>query len=147
MPSHGIRRVPHRRRAAGGASVDDGAVVLTTWDEFSAELRDDDVARLQALREFCAALSDVTEQVHRTELRYLVRRVFTVGFLLAHRLELAIDLTEVVDHPRVVAAFPTTRRVVTHRLSLPRAEDFDDSVRDLIVQAHDEVGPGFRPQR
>ena len=122
-------------------------MVLTTWQEFSAELRDDDVARLQALRDVCTSLPDVTEQVHRTELRYLVRRVFAVGFLLAHRLELAVDLTEVVDHPRVIAAFPTTRRVVTHRLSLPRVEDLDDSVRALIVRAHDEVGPGFRTQR
>ena len=122
-------------------------MALTTWQEFSADLRDDDVARLQALRDVCTSLPDVTEQVHRTELRYLVRRVFAVGFVLAHRLELAVDLTEVVDHPRLIAAFPSTRRVVTHRLSLPRVEDLDDSVRALLVRAHDEVGPGFRTRR
>ncbi len=118
--------------------------MLTTWDELTAGLRDDDLERLTVLREFCTGLPDVAEEVHRTELRYRVRRTFTVGFLLAHRLELAVDLTEEVAHPRLLTAFPTTRRVVTHRLSLPSLADFDDSVRDLVRRAHDEVGPGFR---
>ncbi|HSO65883.1 MAG TPA: hypothetical protein VLQ78_12360 [Ornithinibacter sp.] len=122
-------------------------MVRTTWDELTADLRDDDVERLEAFRAFCTSLPEVAEEVHRTELRYRVRRVFAVGFLLAHRLELAVDLPERVDHPRVVDAFPTTKRVVTHRLSLPHLDDFDDSVRALLVRAHDEVGPGFRPQR
>jgi hypothetical protein len=122
-------------------------VVRTTWDEHTADLRDDDVERLAAMREFVTSLPDVTEEVHRTEVRYRVRRVFAVAFLVAHRLELAVDLPERVDHPRLLAAFPTTKRVVTHRLSLPLPEDFDDSVRAILLRAHDEVGPGFRPQR
>ena len=122
-------------------------MVRTTWEEFSADLRDDDVQRLEAFRAFCTALPDVTEEVHRTELRYRVARTFAVGFLLAHRLELAIDLPDRVDHPRLLDAFRTTSRVVTHRLSLPRLDDFDDTVKGLLRRAHDEVGPGFRPQR
>jgi hypothetical protein len=122
-------------------------VARTTWDEFSADLRDDDVQRLAAFRAFCTALPGVTEEVHRTELRYRVARTFAVGFLLAHRLELAIDLPERVEHPRLLVAFPTTKRVVTHRLSLPGLDDFDDTVKALLQRAHDEVGPGFRPQR
>jgi Domain of unknown function (DUF5655) len=122
-------------------------VVRTTWEEHTADLRDDDVERLAAMRAFVTSLPDVTEEVHRTEVRYRVRRVFAVAFLVAHRLELAVDLPEGVDHPRLLAAFPTTKRVVTHRLSLPQPEDFDDSVRAILQRAHDEVGPGFRPQR
>jgi hypothetical protein len=122
-------------------------VVRTTWEEHTADLRDDDVERLAAMRAFVTSLPDVTEEVHRTEVRYRVRRVFAVAFLVAHRLELAVDLPERVDHPRLLTAFPTTKRVVTHRLSLPHPDDFDDSVRAILLRAHDEVGPGFRPQR
>jgi hypothetical protein len=122
-------------------------VVRTTWEEHTADLRDDDVERLAAMRAFVTSLPDVTEEVHRTEVRYRVRRVFAVAFLVAHRLELAVDLPERVDHPRLLAAFSPTKRVVTHRLSLPHPEDFDDSVRAILLRAHDEVGPGFRPQR
>ena len=38
--------------------------------------------RLAAFRAFCTALPDVTEEVHRTELRYRVARTFAVGFLV-----------------------------------------------------------------
>jgi hypothetical protein len=122
-------------------------VVRTTWEEHTADLRDDDVERLAAMRAFVTSLPDVTEEVHRTEVRYRVRRVFAVAFLVAHRLELAVDLPERVEHPRLLDAFPTTKRVVTHRLSLPHREHFDDSVRAILLRSHDEVGPGFRPQR
>jgi len=43
-----------------------------------------------------------------------------------------------------VAAFPTTKQVITHRLRVTDASQLDDSLEALVAEAYEEVGPGFR---
>jgi hypothetical protein len=119
-------------------------VVRSTWAEFSAGRPADEIAMLSAFREFTGSLEGTEEQVHVTEIRFIRKRVFATAFILSHRLELAIDLLRTASHPRLLQAFHTTKKVVTHRLSLERLEQFDDSVKELIVEAHETVGPGTR---
>ena len=58
------------------------------------------------------------EHVHRTEVQYKVVRVFTSAYVKSHWLEVAVDLLREVEHPLLKQAFPTTKRVITHRFTL-----------------------------
>lgn len=75
-------------------------------------------------------------------MQYAVRRIFTSGYVKSSWLELAIDLLRQVEHPRLRASFPTTKRVLTHRLTIGTLDQLDDSVSSLIREAHETVGPG-----
>ena len=55
-----------------------------------------------------------------------------------------IDLLREVEHPLQIAVFPTTKRVVSHRLRISEAEQLDDSIADLLAEAYRDVGPGTR---
>jgi hypothetical protein len=48
------------------------------------------------------------------------------------------------EHPCVIAAFPTTKRVITHRLRITDSSQLDDSVGALVAEAYRDVGPGTR---
>jgi hypothetical protein len=41
-------------------------------------------------------------------------------------------------------AFRTTRRVITHRLTIERIEQLDASIEELLAEAYETVGPGTR---
>lgn len=41
-------------------------------------------------------------------------------------------------------AFHTTRRVITHRLTIERIEQLDASIEELLAEAYETVGPGTR---
>jgi hypothetical protein len=43
-----------------------------------------------------------------------------------------------------LAAFHTTKRVITHRLRITELDQLDQSVAALVAEAYDEVGPGTR---
>jgi hypothetical protein len=118
-------------------------MVRSTWEEFTAGLSAPDLELLEAYRALVGALPEVEEQVHRTEVRFVRVRVFTIGFIAAHRLELAIDLLRESPLPRLRQAFPTTARVITHRVWLTSVDQLDDYA-DAIVEAHDTVGRGSR---
>lgn len=119
-------------------------MVRATWEELTARLDDHGLKLLSAYRDLVLELPDVDERVHRTEVAYARVRVFTSGFVKSHRLEIAVDLLRQAEHPRLMGAFRTTKRVVTHRLTLTAVDDLDESVRALITEAHETVGPGTR---
>lgn len=119
-------------------------MVLASWDEFTCDASEQDLELLHLYRQAAMAFDGVEERVHRSEVQYVRARIFTAGFVKAHRLEIAVDLLRSVEHPLLRASFPTTRRVVTHRLTICSAADLDSSVQSLIAEAYETVGPGTR---
>ncbi len=112
-------------------------VYLGDKDSRAAEL----FHRFQQLVEACGP-SDVAP---RSSIVYWKReRVFAGAYVNGRRLELNIDLLREVDHPCLLAAFHTTKRVVTHRLRITDADQLDDSIAALLQEAYEEVGPGTR---
>ena len=71
-------------------------------------------------------------------------RVFAGAYIERRRLELNIDLLREAEHPCLIAAFHTTKRVVTHRLRITDAAQLDDSIAALLAEAYEDVGPGTR---
>lgn len=71
-------------------------------------------------------------------------RVFAGAYIERRRLELNIDLLREAEHPCLIAAFHTTKRVITHRLRITDAAQLDDSIAALLVEAYEDVGPGTR---
>ncbi|TAP43562.1 DUF5655 domain-containing protein [Arthrobacter sp. S39] len=104
-------------------------------------------AAVELFRRFRAlvlATGECEERVHRTEVAWADRRVFAAAFIISGRLEVAIDLLRLVDHPALLQSFPTTRRVYTHRFSFTAADQLDADIAAWLVEAHDDVGPGTR---
>ena len=118
-------------------------MVRSTWDELTGALNDTDLALITAYRELCLALPDVEEQVHKTEVQYRVARIFTSAYVKSHYLEVAIDLLREASHPQLRTAFHTTKKVITHRLTLTTVAQVR-SLRTLLREARDDVAPGFR---
>jgi hypothetical protein len=116
-------------------------MVQASWQEFTDGFSDEDFAILAAYREIAITLPETTEHIHRTEVQYKVKRVFTSGYVKSHWLEIAVDLLREAPHPLLKAAFPTTKKVYTHRFTV-RDHDELEAVADLIREAHDTVGPG-----
>jgi Domain of unknown function (DUF5655) len=86
-----------------------------------------------------------SETAPRTSIVYWKRqRVFAGAFVQGRRLELNIDLLRAAEHPRLLAVFPHTKKVFTHRLRITDATQLDDSIAALVQEAYDEVGPGTR---
>jgi Domain of unknown function (DUF5655) len=71
-------------------------------------------------------------------------RVFVGAFIERGRLELNIDLFREAEHPCLLAAFKTTKRVVTHRLRITEEAELDDAIATLVAEAYEDVGPGTR---
>lgn len=119
-------------------------MVESTWPEFTATMTPDDLELVEAFRGMALTLPGTMERVHRTEVQFRLDRVFAVAFIKSHRLEIAIDLLREVGHPLLFAAFPTTKKVVTHRLTITDPSQLDDSIGQLLAEAHSTVGPGTR---
>jgi hypothetical protein len=71
-------------------------------------------------------------------------RVWAGAYIERGRLELNIDLLREAEHPLLLAAFNTTKRVVTHRVRITEAEQLDESIQKLLQEAYESVGPGTR---
>ena len=97
-----------------------------------------------AFRELVLAAGECEERVHPTEVAWAGKRVFAAAFIKSGRLEIAIDLLREVDHPALRQAFPTTKKVYTHRFTLTSPDQLDGRFRDWLVEARDTVGPGTR---
>ena len=80
----------------------------------------------------------------RTIVYWKRNRVFAGAFVEGRRLGLNIDLLREAEHPTLLAAFPHTKRVITHRLRATEPEQLDDAMAALLAEAYEEVGPGFR---
>ena len=86
-----------------------------------------------------------SEPAPRSSIVYWKRtRVFAGAFVNGRKLELNVDLSREAEHPCLLAAFPTTKRVITHRLRVTDASQLDDSLEALVAEEYEEVGPGFR---
>ena len=86
-----------------------------------------------------------SEPAPRSSIVYLKRsRVFAGAYIERRRLELNIDLLREAEHPCRIAAFHTTKRVITHRLRITNAAQLDDSIAVLLAEAYEDVGPGTR---
>ncbi|MBA3249569.1 MAG: hypothetical protein H0T66_04515 [Geodermatophilaceae bacterium] len=72
------------------------------------------------------------------------KRIFTSGYIKSHYLEIGVELQREATHPMLRTTFPTSKKVVMHRLTLREREQFDDALRELITQAWETVGPGLR---
>ena len=120
-------------------------MALSTWNEFSAALTDDDIALLERLREFAMSHDGVTESVKRTEIAWSRQRIFTSAYVKSHWLEIGVDLTEEVSHPLLRTVYPTSKRIFTHRFTLSKASEVR-SVMKFIRKARKDVGPGFKPK-
>ena len=95
----------------------------------------------QGLVETCG----VSEAAPRRTIVYWKRkRVFAGAYIERGRLELNIDLLREAQHPCLLAAFHSTKRVVTHRLRVTGIRQLDDSIAALVAEAYADVGPGTR---
>jgi hypothetical protein len=97
--------------------------------------------RFQQLVERCGASEPAPR---RTIVYWKRKRIFAGAYIERGRLELNIDLLRQAEHPCLIAAFPTTKRVITHRLRIKHASQLDDSVGALVAEAYKDVGPGTR---
>jgi len=97
--------------------------------------------RFQKLVERCGA-SDPAPS--RTIVYWRRRRIFAGAYIERRRLELNIDLLREAEHPCLLTAFHTTKRVITHRLRITELDQLDQSVATLVAEAYQDVGPGTR---
>ena len=111
-----------------------------TWEQLTAPLDADDLAKLTAFRDFCRGLPGVEERVHATQVSYARRRVFASAYVKSHYLELGIDLLREVEDPRPRATVPVSKTVWLNRYSLRELDRFDDTMRALIREAAETVG-------
>jgi Domain of unknown function (DUF5655) len=80
----------------------------------------------------------------RTIVYWRRTRIFVGAYIERKRLELNVDLLREADHPCKLAAFPHTKRVITHRLRITEPEQLDDALGALVAESYEEVGPGTR---
>jgi uncharacterized protein DUF5655 len=97
--------------------------------------------RFQQLVEQCGP-SDPA--LRRTIVYWRRKRIFAGAYIERRRLELNIDLLRDAEHPCLLAAFLTTKRVITHRLRITELDQLDQSIAALVAEAYEEVGPGTR---
>jgi hypothetical protein len=120
-------------------------MAASTWEKLTAELDDDDLAKLTAFRDACRALGDdVEERVHVTEIAFARTRVFASAYIKSHYLEIGIELAREVTDPAPRASFASTKRFFLHRYSLRELAAFTSDIRALLAEAYETVGPGSR---
>jgi hypothetical protein len=97
--------------------------------------------RFEALVERCGP----SEVAPRSSIVYWKRkRIFVGAYIERKRLELNVDLLREAEHPCKLAAFPHTKRVITHRLRITEADQLDGALAELVAESYAEVGPGTR---
>jgi hypothetical protein len=119
-------------------------MVRSSWSALTADYSEKDLALLTAYRELVSSLDGVEERVHSAEIDFAVKRVFTSAYVKSHWLEVGIDLTRQIDKRRYLrTSFASGSRVFTHRFTLSTITQLK-TLRTLLVEARDTVGPGFR---
>ena len=120
---------------------------MTDLDSVEAYLAGKNADSVALFREFERLVERCgsSELAPRSSIVYWKRnRVFAGAYIERRRLELNIDLLREAEHPCLIAAFHTTKRVITHRLRITDATQLDDSVAALLAEAYQDVGPGTR---
>jgi len=118
-------------------------MVESTWKRLTDGLSDSDLELFSRYREFCRGLPGVHEEVHSSEVQYRVKRIFTSAYVKSHYLEIGVELVREATHPQLRTSFATSKRVTMHRLTLTTMKQLE-STFDLIREARETVGPGFR---
>lgn len=119
-------------------------VALASVEEYLAGKSSDAIALFRRFEELVEACGPVVPAPSRTVVYWKRERVFAGAHVNGRRLELVIDLLREAEHPCLLSAFNTTKRVVTHRLRVTESEQLDDSIQALLQEAYDDVGPGTR---
>jgi hypothetical protein len=120
---------------------------MTSVESVEAYLEGKDTGAVELFRLFERLVQScgASEVAPSTSIVYWKRkRVFAGAFVERRRLELNVDLLREAEHPCLIAVFPTTKRVFTHRLRITDAAQLDEPLAALVQEAYDEVGPGTR---
>lgn len=120
---------------------------MTELASVDAYLDGKNAAAVKMFRRFASLVEDCgpSEAAPSASIVYWKRnRVFAGAFVKGRRLELNIDLLREAHHPALLAAFPHTKRVTTHRLRIEEPDQLDGSIASLLQEAYDDVGPGTR---
>ena len=118
-------------------------MVRSTWAALTKGLDEKDLALFTAYRDLVNDIGGVEERVNSSEISFAVKRVFTSGYMKSHYLEVGIELLREADHPQLRTSFATSKKVTMHRMTLTTITQLK-SLRTLIVEARDTVGPGTR---
>lgn len=117
-------------------------------DEVEKYLEDKNPRAADLFRQFrelaLACWDDVETSVSKTVVFFKRKRVFAGAHVRGKRLEPVIDLLREAQHPCLRGAFHNTKKVITHRLTITKAEELDASVSEMLREAYDTVGPGTR---
>jgi Domain of unknown function (DUF5655) len=120
---------------------------MTELDSIESYLDGKDPAAVELFRRFQQLVErcgPAEAAPRRTIVYWKRKRVFAGAYIERGRLELNIDLLREAEHDCLLAAFPTTKRVVTHRLRITDRGELDGSIAVLLAEAYEEVGPGTR---
>jgi len=120
---------------------------VTELASVDAYLKGKDAAAVKLFRVFEQMIERCgsSEPAPRSSIVYWKRkRVWAGAYIERERLELNIDLLREAEHPCGIAAFNTTKRVITHRLRITERDQLDESIQALLQEAYDDVGPGTR---
>jgi hypothetical protein len=82
--------------------------------------------------------------VSQTVVYFKRNRVFCGGFVRGKRLEIVVDLLRKAEHPCLIGTFPSTKKVVSHRLRITDLGQLDQTLAALLAEAYTDVGPGTR---
>lgn len=115
-----------------------------SWEAYIAGKPPEGLALVEAFRDLVMALGDVELRVHATELTFARKRGFAACFLAPGRLEICVHLLREIEHPCLLASARMTRLVWAHRLRMDALPDLDESIRALVREAWETVGPGTR---
>ena len=118
-------------------------MVRSTWAALTEDLNDKDLTLFTAYRDLVNDIGGVEERVNSSEISFAVKRVFTSGYMKSHYLEVGIELLREAEHPQLRTSFATSKKVTMHRMTLTTLGQLR-SLRSLLIEARDTVGPGTR---
>jgi hypothetical protein len=101
-------------------------------------------ALFRAFRRLVEACGPSEPAVSKTVVYFKRSRVFCGGFVQGKRLEIVVDLLREAEHPWLIASFPSTKKVLSHRLRITEPAQLDENLAALIAEAYLDVGPGTR---
>jgi hypothetical protein len=117
---------------------------VATVEDFLDDKNADGVRLFRRFQNLAERCGPSTIDVKRTIVWWKRKRIFAGANVNGRRLDVVIDLLRSAEHPLLLVAFPTTKKVVSHRLRFTDAKQLDDSILALLREAYADVGPGTR---